>query len=67
MKTKAKSVRTYIVRLWSKKHYGYKTTKSTNVWAGYVEEAITKERFFFDDASELLNYIRVMYIQAEQK
>ena len=67
MKTKSVSTQVFEVRLWSKKHYGFKATKGINIWSGLVTNAKTKEKFFFDDASELLSHIRKMYLKSEKK
>lgn len=66
MKTKSISTQVFEVRLWSKKHYGFKATKGTNIWSGLVTNAKTKKKYFFDDAGELLTYIRKMYLKAEK-
>ena len=65
MKTKAKSVNVFEVRLWSMEHFNEKTTKRINVFTGQIIDAKTKKQSFFDNSAEFLTILRKMYMQNE--
>jgi hypothetical protein len=67
MKTKAKSVNTYELILWSRKHYGQKTTKSDNVYNGAITELKTGKTVWFRSVAKLLTAIEDLYQDAEDK
>lgn len=69
MKTKAKSVQVFEVRLWSKKYYGTETKRKdkNNIYDGFVTDAKSKEKRFIDSAGDLLKAIERMYDRAENK
>ncbi len=69
MKTKAKSVQVYELRLWSKGHYNEKIGRKdlTNIYNGFIVDAKTKEKIFIDSAGDLLKAIEKLYFQAEKK
>lgn len=69
MKTKAKSVQVYEIRLWSKKYYGTTTKRkdTTNIYDGFITDAKTKEKIFIDSAGDLLKAIEKLYSKAEKK
>ena len=69
MKTKAKSVHVFEVRLWSKEYY--KDTKykanTSNIYLGLVTDSKTKKKIFVDSAGDLLKAIEKMYKEDEKK
>ena len=66
MKTKAKSVNVYEVRLWSMEHFNEKLNKNTNIFQGTITNVKTKECKFIDNAGELLTTIGKMYMEDEK-
>jgi hypothetical protein len=68
MKTKAKSVQVFELRLWSKKHYGdlEKRKDKINIYDGFITNAKTKEKVFIDSAGDLLKAIETMYNKSER-
>lgn len=69
MKTKAKSVQVYELRLWSKGYYNEKIGRKdlTNIYNGFIVDAKTKEKKFIDSAGDLLKAIEKLYFKAEKK
>ncbi len=69
MKTKAKSVQVFEIRLWSKEYYGTTTKRKdrTNIYDGFITDAKTKEKIFIDSAGDLLKAIEKLYSKAEGK
>lgn len=67
MKTKAKSVQVFELRLWSKKYYGTKSKRkdTTNIYDGFITDAKSKESIFIDSAGDLLKAIEKLYKNAE--
>ena len=68
MKTKAKSVQVFELRLWSKKHYGTEVKRKdlTNIYDGFITDAKSKEKIFIDSAGDLLKAIEKLYKKAEK-
>ena len=68
MKTKAKSVQVFEVRLWSKKYYGQerRAKSKTNIYDGFIVDAKSKEKIFIDSAGDLLNALEKLYTKAEK-
>lgn len=64
MKTKAKSVQVFELRLWSKKHFN---SKDKNIYDGTIVDSKTKKRIHFHDAADLLLAIKKMYKEDEKK
>jgi hypothetical protein len=69
MKTKAKSVQVYEVRLWSPSHYGQSTKNkwALKIYDGLIIDAKTKEKKHFHSVAELLTALEKMFVKAEQK
>ncbi len=72
MKTKAKSVQVFEIRLWSKRHYqgsNYKASRKdkTNIYDGFITDAKSKQKIFVDSAGDLLKAIELLYAKAEKK
>ena len=69
MKTKAKSVQVFELRLWSKKYYNNeeKRKDKKNIYDGFVTDAKSKEKVFIDSAGDLLKAIEKLYDKAEKK
>lgn len=71
MKTKAKSVQVFEVRLWSKKHYGGKDYHAgrkdkINIYDGFIIDAKSKKKKYIDSAGDLLKAIESMYCEDEK-
>ncbi len=68
MKTKAKSVQVFEVRLWSKKYYKRDLTPKhkVNIYDGHIIDSKTKERIHFHSAADFLRAIEMMYLKAEK-
>jgi len=66
MKTKAKSVNVYEVRLWSMEHFDEKLNKKTNIFRGTITNSKTKESKFIDNAADLLTIMVKMYMEDEK-
>ena len=62
MKTKAKSVQDFEVRIWSDKHYN---TKRDNIYHGLITDAKSKKKVFFHTAGDLLKAVEKLYKLAE--
>lgn len=71
MKTKAKSVHVFEIRLWSKKHYNgtkYRVSKDKyNIYDGFITDSKTKKKVFIDSAGDLLKTIEKMYVEDEKR
>lgn len=69
MKTKAKSVQVFELRLWSKKYYGKNKSARhlENVYDGFIVDCKSKEQIFIDSAGDLLTAIEKLYTKAEEK
>lgn len=73
MKTKAKSVHVYEIRLWSKKYFINKGTitkpKGTdyNIWAGSIVDVKTKKGIMFHRIGDMIREIEKRYKLAEKK
>ena len=69
MKTKAKSVQVFEVRLWSKKYYNTTTPnkKDQNIYDGFVTDAKTKNKIFFNSAGGFLEAIEKLYEKEERR
>lgn len=74
MKTKAKAVHVYTLRLWSKKHFIEKGTivkpKGTdyNIWAGSIKNNKTREKtIMFHRIGDLIKAIEKMYDEDENR
>jgi hypothetical protein len=67
MKTKAKSVNTYELRLWSRKHYGHNTLKSDSIYNGCITELKTGKSVWFRSVAKMLTAIEDLYLDAEEK
>ncbi len=69
MKTKAKSVQVFELRLWSKKHFGTSTKKvyENNIYDGFITDAKSKKKIFIDSAGDLLKAIEKLYREEENK
>ena len=72
MKTKAKSVHVFEIRLWSKKYFIDKGTitkpKGTdyNIFAGQIIDAKTKKKIMFHRVGDLIKALERMYEQNEK-
>ena len=73
MKTKAKSVHVFEVRLWSRKHHaekmGMPLTKrkdKINIYDGFITDVKTKKKLFVDSAGDFLKAIEKMYYGNEK-
>ena len=69
MKTKAKSVQVFELRLWSKKYYNTEVKRKdlVNIYDGFITDAKTKEKVFIDSAGDLLKALEKLYKKAELK
>jgi hypothetical protein len=67
MKSKAKSVNVFEIRLWSLKHYGLKSTKDRNIFNGQIEEMKTGKSVWFRSPAKMLTAIEDLYAEAEEK
>lgn len=68
MKTKAKSVQVFELRLWSKTYYKTEEKRKDrkNVYDGFITDAKSKEKIFIDSAGDLLKAIEKLYDKAEK-
>ena len=70
MKTKAKSVHVFEVRLWSKKHYhgtNYRVAKNVmNIYDGWITDSKTKKKKAIHSVGELLKAMEEMYREDEK-
>ena len=69
MKTKAKSVQVFELRLWSKKHYGTeeKNRAKINIYDGFIVDAKSKKKIFIHSAGELMLALENLYGEAENE
>jgi hypothetical protein len=68
MKTKAKSVQVFEVRLWSNKHYKGKVgTTKNNIFEGLITDAKSKKKIFFHSVGNFLTAIEKLYLKAEKR
>jgi len=68
MKTKAKSVQVFEVRLWSRKHYGNKkTTQQNNIYQGSLTECKSRKGGWFRSPAKLLTLLEKLYLEAEKR
>ena len=66
MKTKAKSVNVFEVRLWSMEHFNEPLNLKTNIFRGTITDAKTKEVTFVENAADLLTIMQRMYMEDEK-
>jgi len=65
-KTKVnESTNNFIIRMWSKHHYGENVNKQTNIYQGSIQNVQTKNQIFFDSPADMMEKIEYMYKQAE--
>ena len=69
MKTKAKSVQVFEVRLWSPTHYGKDTSNKwgMKIYDGMITDAKTKEKKHFHSPADFMKALETMFLKAEQK
>ena len=73
MKTEAKSVQVFELRLWSKKHFINKGSinkpkgyHENNIYDGFIINVKSGKRIWFKSAGKLLNAIETLYKEAEK-
>ena len=66
MKTNAKSVQIFEVRIWSKKHYKLKNTKQENMYSGCITDIKSKQGIWFKSPAKLLTALEELYKKAEK-
>lgn len=62
-----KSTNNFILRLWSKKHYGSKQTLEKNMYSGFVTDVKSKETLAFNTPGQLMSILEKLYKKAEIK
>jgi hypothetical protein len=74
MKTKAKSVQVFELRLWSKKHFiakgdiqKPKGAYENNIYDGFVVDAKSKKGVWFKSPAKMLSAIERLYKDAERR
>ena len=64
--TKAIATNNFVVRFWSKKHYGSKLNQHSNIYRGTITEIHSKKAEHFHSAGEFLAKLEKIYKKVEK-